>query len=371
MGKRHNTLDYKYFHKTNYIKALEKEYNIANFKKEYELQFNIMYDVFKTLIVLNNIIFADSNKNKDDKVYELIIELEKCLYGDLDNDSDRYKYSVRQINDLLDKHTRYLFKKFIEWYEYLNNISKLDNVKVEIEEEMHKLTEIKFDYIVEDNMLYKKNKDSKQSLYITKFFKYNADEEFIKQYINDYYDENEETLDEESLKEEISLIYNLVAFANNGIIKQLYSVKDLTIDDLEFDLETITPNLDDVFETYFKNYLHLNFNDLDEKKVNAEYIKEVSKVLMYFILNADEFNLGEITELEIYQNYDLYNFMMNIYRIINNEIMLKNSSSKLKKIIEKLKQIFELINNDKDFKGALVIINGIIVKNKDIYIRIS
>ena len=69
MGKRHNTLDYKYFHKTNYIKALEKEYNIANFKKEYELQFNIMYDVFKTLIVLNNIIFADSNKNKDDKCW--------------------------------------------------------------------------------------------------------------------------------------------------------------------------------------------------------------------------------------------------------------------------------------------------------------
>ena len=30
-----------------------------------------------------------------------------------------------------------------------------------------------------------------------------------------------------------------------------------------------------------------------------------------------------------------------------------------------------LINNDKDFKGALVIINGIIAKNKDIYIRIS
>ena len=370
MGKRHNTLDYKYFHKTNYIKAIEKEYNIASFKKEYLEQFNIMYDIFKTLILLNNILFADSNKNKDDKVYELIIELEKCLYGDLDNDSDRYKYSVRQINDLLDKHTRYLFKKFIEWYEYLNNISKLDNIKIEIEEEMQKLREIKFDYIVEDNMLYKKNKDSKQSIYLSKFFKYNIDEDFLKQYIINYYDENEEDLDEDSLIKETSLIYDLVAFANNGIIKQLYSVKDLTIDDLEFNLNTITPSLNDFFDIHFKQYLHLQFNDLEKNKVNTEFMKEVSKVIMYFSLNDDEFNLGKITELEIYQNYDLYNFIMNIYRIINDEIILQNNNSKLKKIIAKLKQVFELVNN-KDFKGALIIVEEIIAKNKEIYTRIS
>lgn len=371
MGKRHNTLDYKYFHKTNYIKALEKEYNIANFKKEYELQFNIMYDVFKTLIVLNNIIFADSNKNKDDKVYELIIELEKCLYGDLDNDSDRYKYSVRQINDLLDKHTRYLFKKFIEWYEYLNNISKLDNVKVEIEEEMHKLSQIKFDYIVEDNMLYKKNKDSKQSLYLTKFFKYNEDEEFIKQYIIDYYDENEDSLDEESLKEEISLIYNLVAYANNGIIKELYSNTHLTLQEMDLNFDTFTPNIDDTFEIHYKTYLKLLFNGLDEKQANKEFRKNIMNMATFFLINDDEFNFGEINEINMHQNSDLYNFIMNIYKIINNEIVLKNNSSKLKKIVKKLKQVFELINNDKDFKGALVIIDGIIAKNKNIYIKIS
>ena len=43
----------------------------------------------------------------------------------------------------------------------------------------------------------------------------------------------------------------------------------------------------------------------------------------------------------------------------------------IQKIVEKLKQVFELINNDKDYKGALVVINGIIAKNKDIYIKIS
>ena len=30
MGKRHNTLDYKYFHKTKYIKTLEQEKKISN-----------------------------------------------------------------------------------------------------------------------------------------------------------------------------------------------------------------------------------------------------------------------------------------------------------------------------------------------------
>ena len=70
MGKRHNTLDYKYFHKTKYIKTLEKEFNIVNFKTEYKNQFDIMYDIFKTLILVNNIIFADSNKNKQDKISE-------------------------------------------------------------------------------------------------------------------------------------------------------------------------------------------------------------------------------------------------------------------------------------------------------------
>ena len=44
--------------------------------------------------------------------------------SELDNDSNKYKYSVRQINGLFDKHTRYLFKKFVEWYEYLDNISE-------------------------------------------------------------------------------------------------------------------------------------------------------------------------------------------------------------------------------------------------------
>ena len=32
MGKRHKTLEYKYFHKTHYIKSLETEFNIENFK---------------------------------------------------------------------------------------------------------------------------------------------------------------------------------------------------------------------------------------------------------------------------------------------------------------------------------------------------
>jgi arginine repressor len=53
-----------------------------------------MYDVFKTMILVNNILFADSNKSKQDKITDIIIELEKCIYGELDNDSNKYKYAI-------------------------------------------------------------------------------------------------------------------------------------------------------------------------------------------------------------------------------------------------------------------------------------
>ena len=57
------------------------------------------------------------------------------------------------------------------------------------------------------------------------------------------------------------------------------------------------------------------FNGLDEKQSNKEFKKDIMNMATFFLINDDEFNFGEITELEIYQNYDLYNFMMNIYRI--------------------------------------------------------
>lgn len=370
MGKRHNTLDYKYFHKTNYIKSLENLFCITDFKQEYKQQFEIMYDIFKTLILLNNIIFADSNKSIDDKITDLEVELEKCLYGDLDNDSNKYKYSVRQINDLLDKHSRYLFKKFIDWYEYLISIGKLNQVKIEIDEEMKKLEQINFDYIINDNIIYKKNKDSKQSIYLSKFFKYNLNKDFLNEYLDNYYKLYLETTDKSNLAKEICLIYNLVAYANNGIIKKVYSSSKTNINEIEFNFE-FTENLNDFFETYFKKYLHLKFNDIDIKKINEDFIDDTSKVLMYFMFSfSDEANFGTITELEICQNYDYYIFIMYINQIIEKEIIFNNHNAMLMKIVENLKNVFNLIKLKK-YDEALNIIDEIIKQNKEIYIRVS
>ena len=225
MGHRHNTLDYKYFHKTKYIKTLEREFNINNFKKQYPKQFDIMYDIFKTLILVNNIIFADSNKNKQEKITDIIIELENCIYGTLDNDSNKYKYSVREINSLLDKYSRYLYKKFIEWYEYLENITNLLPIQKEIELEMNKLDEKNFDFIEEDNITYKKNKDSKYCIYLSKFYEYNCNKNFLNDYLDQYYKNNIEDLSRNKLEKEICYIFNLVACANNGIANIIFEQK--------------------------------------------------------------------------------------------------------------------------------------------------
>ena len=62
MGKRHNTLSDDIFRNSKYIATLEKELEIDDFKKESPDQYEIMLNVYKTLILVNNIIFADSNQ---------------------------------------------------------------------------------------------------------------------------------------------------------------------------------------------------------------------------------------------------------------------------------------------------------------------
>ena len=79
MGKRHNTLSDDIFRNSKYIATLEKELKIDDFKKEYSDQYKIMLDVYKTLIIVNNIIFADSNKSIYDKNIEVDEALTECI----------------------------------------------------------------------------------------------------------------------------------------------------------------------------------------------------------------------------------------------------------------------------------------------------
>ena len=106
MGKRHKTLSDSIFRNSRYIKALEQELEISDFRKEYIEQYDIMLDIYKTLITINNIFFSDSNKSKKQKQNEIIDTLEKVIYKSIDD--NRAKYSVRTIKSLVDKNSRLL-----------------------------------------------------------------------------------------------------------------------------------------------------------------------------------------------------------------------------------------------------------------------
>jgi len=363
MGKRHNTLDYKYFHKTRYIKDLEKKTNISNFKKEYLEQFNIMYDIFRTLINVNNIIFSDSDKTPDDKVFELELELEKCVYGDNDNTSNIHKYSVRTIKDLISIEPKRIYNNFIEWYSYIQDMGVLGNIPEEIEKIMLDLEEYGFDDIINDNIAYKANKNSKQRLFLSKFFKYNCNEKYLNEYLDDYFNKYIETLSRDKIKKEICFIFDLVAKANNGIVRKTNNFKDTitkkNIEEYDFIL--------DYFDTLnIKITENPNYSSLKE-----DFINEHGQI--WFFLNLydiGDFPSEDLTSKEIYANFDLYSFVICMYQISNNLLTFKTQNPMLLKIIEELKSVYNNIlenNYDLALKQTLKIISN----HNDVFIKIS
>ena len=364
MGKRHNTLDYKYFHKTKYIKTLEQEKNITNFKKEYFEQFNIIYDIFKTLINANNIVFADSNKTIDDKVFELNIELEKCLYGDKDNDSNSYKYSVRTINNLPTIEPKRLYKSFIEWYEYLESMEKLGTIPKEIEEIMSELENLGFDDVINENVAYKENKNSKQRLFLSRFFKYNCDEKYLSNFIDDYYKKYVETLSRDEIKKEICFIFDLVAKANNGIVRKMNNIKDILSKKDFYHYDYIL----DYFET-----LNIQVKDDDNfSTLKEEFTKEEAIIGFYLSLyDIENFSIEDITSgKDILCNFDLYSFVVCMYQITNGLLVLETKNQMLLKIVEDLKKVYNnILNNDYELAHKQVL--EIISNNSNIFIKIS
>lgn len=371
MGKRHNTLSDDIFRNSKYIATLEKELEISDLKKESSDQYEIMLNVYKTLILVNNIIFADSNKNINDKIFEIELELEKCLFGNNDNDSEKYQYSTRTIKGLYDSNTRHLFNKFIEWYDYLMNINKLDQVKYDVEEEMKKLEDVNFDMVVKGGIEYEKNKDSNYKIFISKFNNLYTDYlVFRKQYKDDFSNNYGIDLNEEEMRY-IRFIYDLVAYANNGIVKTLFD-KEPT----DFQLnETSTP------EEYYKAYLtllHLDIKDNELFKKNSEIflnkIIVVSERLTEHLPKEKAFAI----EMKDYINlFDYYYFIVSMKDIIDNKIDVVANNILINKIINDLKEIYELITKDNEeemisnYKEAFNKCQAIIERNKKYYERLS
>ena len=273
MGKRHNTLSDDIFRNSKYVKTLEKELGIDNFRKEYKEQYDIMLNIYKTFILINNIIFADSNKSINDKIFEIELELEKCLFGSNDNDSEKYQYSTRTIKGLLDSNSRILFNKFIEWYDYLMNINKLDQVKQDVEELMNKLEYVGFDNVIKGKIEYKKNKDSNYKIFISKFNNlYAENKTFLDQYKHDYNNTYGIDLSDNEMLE-IAFIYDMVASANNGLA-YFYSSEDIS----NYNLSEKSS-----YKDYYSAYLSaLNIDFCDNtllKKIPKYLCKDVLKQL--------------------------------------------------------------------------------------------
>ena len=376
MGKRHNTLNDDIFRNSKYINTLEQELGITDFRKEYKEQYDIMLDVYKTFITINNIIFADSNKSINDKIYELELEFEKIIGEQVEEEygeKRKHKYSERTRKNLIDSHTRYLFNKFIEWYDYLMDFNKLDLVKREVEEEMQQLENIGFDSVVKGGIEYEKNKDSNYKIFISKFNNLYTDyKAFKSQYKSDFVNTYGIDLTKEEMQY-IGFIYDLVAYANNGIIKTLYDKEPI-----EFDLsEKSSP------EEYYKAYLsllHLDIKDNDLFKKNSEKFLDLIILVSQKLTEQLPKEIAYNIEMTDYINkFDYYYFITTMKDIIDGNIKAIASNMLINKIVIDLKEAYELVvlqaeteeQKQANFKKAFDKVQAIIERNKNLYERLS
>lgn len=378
MGKRHNTLSDDIFRNSKYINTLEQALKIDDFRKEYKEQYDIMLDVYKTLITLNNIFFADSNKNKKEKTNEIIDTIEKAIYRSIDD--DRAKYSVRTIKALIDSNTRLLYNKYSEWYEKLSyNENYFDTLKNEIEQEMTSLENIGFDNVVKGSLLYEKNKNSDYKIFVSKLdYLFPNNKDVWKEYKQNFYDTYGIQLTDLE-KNDIYLIFKLIAYANNGIVKLLFQdeIKDFEL--------TVQDNAEDYFKAYLTS---LNIDIKDNKKfmnkadnfLNEAFI--TNHVIMEQLENdAKNEHIIEISHIEIepfIANYDLYFFYVNMEKITTGLYEFTIKADVVVKLINDLKEIYNLmydnvptITDEKQVQEAFGKVQNIIDRNKKMFERLS
>ena len=378
MGKRHNTLSDDIFRNSKYINTLEQALGIDDFRKEYKEQYDIMLDVYKTLITLNNILFADSNKNKKEKIDEIIKTLDKIIYKS--KDDDRAKYSTRTIKALIDSNTRLLYTKYSDCYEKLSyNENYFDTFKSKVEEEMTRLENIDFDKVVKGSLLYEKNKNSNYKIYTSKLdYLFPNNGEVWKEYTQDFYDTYGIALNEQEINY-IYFVYKLVAYANNGIVKLLYGYE---ISDIEL---TEKNNAEDFFKVYLKS-LNIDIKEnkrymskanifLDELLITNNVIMEQ---LEHNIQNKHIIEIGKQETTPFVSNYDLYFFYVNMEKIKTGLYEFTIKTDFIVKIINDLKEVHSLIydnvptiTDEKQVQEAFVKVQSIIDRNKKMFERLS
>jgi len=326
MGKRYRILTDEVFKNSKYINTINNIYGLKDFKKEYKEQYDIIFDIFKTFILLNNHFFSDSNLSNYDKVENATDLLGKMFIINDDENVVGVKYSVRDIKELCDKYARHLYNAMSEWYYSLYNISSkdLDNSKIfkkikkDIEEEMNKLEYSGFDNSFVENIQFEKNviKNYKNyTKYISKFDTiYAKRNEFIEKYKTEFKSLYGITLNDNDINK-FGLLFKLLSSVNNGLIN--------IINDYELDKCNINSYTDST--TLYKYYLQtLNIdyesNSFIDNSQEFLFLFGIVKNKLDSIVNYDNKKLLE--------NFDMYFFYLTMEQTIySHKIKFKTASN--------------------------------------------
>lgn len=366
MGKRHNILSISTFKNSKYIDCLERNLEIKNFKKEYPTQFNFMFDTFKTLIHINNVLFSDNDFNKIEMVEKIRQYIENYLYMDYEN-SDKRKYSVRTIQSIFDKHSIYLYNKMNYWYDIfsnltirdINQVNSLKEIKNEIEFEMERLEKQQFDYLINKTISYGKTTNIYNKRYLSIFDEsiFPKNEKAIKDYKDNFYNMFGKKLTKKEF-DYIKELYNLIAKANNGLINFNNQSYWETINAIKIE------NLDDMYNLYLKSLnIEKNVDIMDKIRKELNFCKNYFDNCIYGALEYGLFTFNETIFC-----YDLLYFKQEIKKYKINEIPLKNEM--VKKLVKDILKINKVMFED-DNQKTFDFIQKIIKNNSKYFITIN
>lgn len=352
MGKRYRILTDETFKNSKYINTINNVYGLKDFKKEYKKQYDIIFDIFKTFILLNNHFFSDSNLSNFDKVENATNLLEKMFTINDDENVVGVKYSVRDIKELCDKYARHLYNAMGEWYYSLYNISSkdLDNSKVlkkvkkDIEEEMSKLEYSGFDNSLVENIQFERNaiKNYKNyTKYISKFDTiYAKRNEFIKKYKAEFKSLYGINLNDNDINK-FSLLFKLLSSINNGLIN--------IINDYELDNCNINSYTDgSTLYKYYLQTLNLNYesDDFIDNSQDFLFLFGIVKNKLDSIINHDNKKLLE--------NFDMYFFYLTMEQsIYSHKIKFKTASNISDKLTNDLIDIYKTLKKIKESEKDL------------------
>lgn len=352
MGKRYRILTDEGFKNSKYINTINNIYGLKDFKKEYKEQYDIILDIFKTFILLNNHFFSDSNLSNFDKVENATNLLEKMFIINDDENVVGVKYSVRDIKELCDKYARHLYNAMSEWYYSLYTLSSkdLDNSKIlkkikkDIEEEMNKLEYSGFDNSFVENIQFERNaiKNYKNyTKYISKFdTMYAKRNEFIENYKAEFKSLYGITLNDNDINK-FGLLFKLLSSVNNGLIN--------IINDYELDKCNINSYTDST--TLYKYYLQtLNIdyesNSFIDNSQEFLFLFGIVKNKLDSIVNYDNKKLLE--------NFDMYFFYLTMEQTIySHKIKFKTASNISNKLTIDLIDIYKSLKKIKESEKDL------------------